>query len=519
MKWMNHISVKAKLALLLLISSLGIVGIAVSGWLSLRSAVATSQSLIQTEVGAVRALGEIRSGVGNTRRFEKDLFLNLADEEAFARYIDSWAKQLADTRQSMNVIHPLLQQAEQDALVRMEAGLAGYQKAVEAIIKGIERGEVNDPWRANALMEPSKADVRAADAALTEISNSVTTRVNQVAEQMARLQEKSILWLTIAGSFVLLLSVGIGHLVALRIVRPLQQAVTAIEQVAQGDLSHPLHHEGTDETARVLSGVERMRTSLGHIVQDIRQGVVAIAGASSEIAEGNTDLSHRTEQAAANLEETAASMHELNGTVLHSAEAAGQARELVASASQTASTGGDMMARVVQTMNDINQSSEKINKIVGVIDSIAFQTNILALNAAVEAARAGEQGRGFAVVAGEVRILAQRSAEAAKEIKALITESVDTVTAGNQLIENTGATMSNLVQSVQRVSGIINQMAAAAGEQSNGIGQVNTAINMLDQSTQQNAALVEESAAAAESLKVQAARLEQTVAVFRLASA
>ena len=155
MKWMNHISVKAKLALLLLISSLGIVVIAVSGWVSLRSAVATSQSLIQTEVGAVRALGDIRSGVGNTRRFEKDLFLNLADEEAFTRYIDSCGKQLTDTRQSMNIIHPLLQPAEQDALVRMEAGLAGYQKAVEAIIKGIERGEVNVPWRANALMQPS----------------------------------------------------------------------------------------------------------------------------------------------------------------------------------------------------------------------------------------------------------------------------------------------------------------------------------------------------------------------------
>lgn len=516
MQWMSQISVKAKLALLLVISSLGIVGISLTGWYSLRNAVATSEALVATEVGAVRALGDIRSGVGNTRRYEKDLFLNLADEEALTRYMKSWKEQLALTRSSMEDIKNLLQPAEQAALLRMETGLANYQKAVESIVVGIERGEVNDPWRANSLMEPSKADIRTADSALAEISTSVTERVQRAVVSLAEFQRRALSWMALTACSVLFLSVGLGYLIATRIVRPLQHAVSAMERVAKGDLTHPVQYVGNDETARVLAGIERMQSSLGGIVGDIRQGVVSIAEASTEIAAGNADLSRRTEQSASNLQETATSMNALNSTVQHSSVAARQARELVGSANDTAARSGEMMGRVVQTMNDINNSSAKINDIVGVIDSIAFQTNILALNAAVEAARAGEQGRGFAVVAAEVRNLAHRSAQAAKEIKVLISDSVANVATGSQLVDHTGVTMSELVQAVGKVSVIINDMASAAAEQSNGIGQVNAAVNELDQSTQQNASLVEESTAAAESLKIQAARLEQTVAIFRL---
>ncbi len=265
----------------------------------------------------------------------------------------------------------------------------------------------------------------------------------------------------------------------------------------------------------LLDSVHRLVAVLHGTLGDIRQSTQSVALASSEIATGNQDLSQRTEQAAANLQHTASSMEQLTHTVRHTADAAQQARQLAASAADVAARGGSVVGQVVGTMDEIQQSSRRIHDIIGVIDGIAFQTNILALNAAVEAARAGEQGRGFAVVAGEVRSLAGRSAEAAREIKALIGDSVQKVTAGSQQVQAAGSTMQELVGSVQRVSDIIGEITAATAEQSAGIGAVNEAVNQLDQMTQQNAALVEQSAAAAASLEEQAGRLEQAVQTFR----
>jgi methyl-accepting chemotaxis protein len=259
-----------------------------------------------------------------------------------------------------------------------------------------------------------------------------------------------------------------------------------------------------------------MRDALRRALQEVRGVVDNISTASTQIATGNLDLSARTEQTASNLEETASAMEELTSTVRHSADSAAQANQLTHSAAEVARRGGDVVAQVVGTMTEIQASSRKIGDIIGTIDGIAFQTNILALNAAVEAARAGEQGRGFAVVAGEVRTLAQRSAEAAREIKALIGASVDRVEAGTRLVSDAGATMTEIVDSVQRVTDIVGEISTAAGEQSQGIGQINQAVTDLDRMTQQNAALVEESTAAAESLKDQAARLSEVVATFRL---
>ena len=291
------------------------------------------------------------------------------------------------------------------------------------------------------------------------------------------------------------------------------------ERVERGDLV-ALHGEWPrNEVGDTQRSLMAMTHALQTLIRNVRSAVENINTASSEIASGNQDLSSRTEQAASSLEETAASMEQLTATVRQSADAARQANQLAASASAVAVRGGEVVNQVVATMNEINHSSKKINDIIGVIDGIAFQTNILALNAAVEAARAGEQGRGFAVVASEVRSLAQRSAEAAKEIKGLIGTSVDKVDAGSRLVAEAGQTMSEIVGSVQRVSDIIGEITAASGEQSDGIGQVNVAVTQLDQMTQQNAALVEQSAAAAESLKDQAARLAQVVQVFKLGDA
>ena len=317
---------------------------------------------------------------------------------------------------------------------------------------------------------------------------------------------------------VLLISIGI--LVAIMISRsittPLQQAINAAGKVAAGDLTTVIDTSGKDEVAQLMHALSAMTDALRTIVSQVQQGTHAIADAASEISTGNLDLSARTEQQAGSLEETAASVEQLTATVKQNAENARQANQLSLTASEVAVKGGDVVSQVVATMGSINDSSKKIVDIIGVIDSIAFQTNILALNAAVEAARAGEQGRGFAVVAAEVRNLAQRSAAAAKEIKALIGDSVEKVSVGAKLVGQAGSTMDEVVASIKRVTVIMSEITTASQEQHAGIDQVNHAIIEMDHTTQQNAALVEQAAAAAESMMDQAAALARVVDTFKL---
>ena len=300
------------------------------------------------------------------------------------------------------------------------------------------------------------------------------------------------------------------------ITQPLNHAVALLNQVAEGDLTTHIEVHSTDETGQLLSAMQRMQQSLVRTVSTVREGSESVATASAQIAQGNNDLSQRTEEQASALEQTAASMEELGSTVSQNADNAKQANQLALNASAVAIQGGDVVAQVVDTMKGINDSSRKISDIISVIDGIAFQTNILALNAAVEAARAGDQGRGFAVVASEVRSLAGRSAEAAKEIKNLINASVARVEQGTLLVDQAGATMSEVVSSIRRVTDIMGEISAASTEQSMGVSQIGEAVQQMDQVTQQNAALVEEMAAAASSLKSQAQDLVSTVAVFKL---
>ncbi|MFG6439602.1 methyl-accepting chemotaxis protein [Roseateles sp. LKC17W] len=299
----------------------------------------------------------------------------------------------------------------------------------------------------------------------------------------------------------------------------LHAATEAAEALARFDLTHPIPGGGSDDIGRLLTALSGTQASLQKLIGEVRGAADSIGTASAEIATGNLDLSQRTEQTASNLQNAASSMSELTGTVKQTADAAMTANQLASSAASVAQRGGEAVSQVVATMEQISHSSRKINDIIGTIDGIAFQTNILALNAAVEAARAGEQGRGFAVVAGEVRTLAQRSAEAAKEIKSLISASVERVDSGTQQVEAAGATMTEIVASVQRVTDIIGEISAAAREQSEGIASVNSSVVQLDQMTQQNAALVEESAAAAESLREQSGRMAEVISVFRLSGA
>lgn len=325
------------------------------------------------------------------------------------------------------------------------------------------------------------------------------------------------LWILAGVMIAVLLAIAIVWFgIRKTLILPLQSLIESIRHIAGGDLVRRIEVEGSNEVGQLASMLRHMQNELVRTVGEVRNGADAIYGGASEIAMGNNDLSSRTEQQAASLEETAASMEELTATVKQNAENARQASNLALSASETAQKGGKVVDNVVQTMRDITASSQKIADIISVIDGIAFQTNILALNAAVEAARAGEQGRGFAVVAGEVRNLAQRSAQAAREIKSLIEDSVSRVDLGSTLVESAGETMDEIVNAVTRVTDIMGEIASASDEQSRGIDQVGLAVSEMDRVTQQNASLVEESAAAAAALEEQASRLTQAVAVFRI---
>lgn len=340
--------------------------------------------------------------------------------------------------------------------------------------------------------------------------------IDQMGQDINTGASRGDLILAVTGALSAIIGVLIAWVLTRSIVQPLARAVHATQAVAAGDLTHNVQPEGRDEAAQLLHALQDMTVRLRTIVGEVRQGSESIAGASSQLAAGNIDLSSRTEEQASALQETAASIEQLSSTVRQNADNARQANQLAQSTTQQAQSGGQLVTEVVETMGAIDSSSKKIVDIIGVIDSIAFQTNILALNAAVEAARAGEQGRGFAVVASEVRSLAQRSASAAKEIKELIDRSVQTVEAGNRLVVQAGASIQDIVNGVRKVSDLVGEISSASNEQTMGIEQVNVAVNQMEVTTQQNASLVNEASAATQSLQQQAAQLAETVSQFRL---
>ncbi|MEQ9863305.1 methyl-accepting chemotaxis protein [Pectobacterium aroidearum] len=340
--------------------------------------------------------------------------------------------------------------------------------------------------------------------------------IDQMGQDINTGASRGDLILAVTGTLSAIIGVLIAWVLTRSIVQPLARAVRATQAVAAGDLTHNVQPEGRDEAAQLLHALQDMTVRLRTIVGEVRQGSESIAGASSQLAAGNIDLSSRTEEQASALQETAASIEQLSSTVRQNADNARQANQLAQSTTQQAQSGGQLVTEVVETMGAIDSSSKKIVDIIGVIDSIAFQTNILALNAAVEAARAGEQGRGFAVVASEVRSLAQRSASAAKEIKELIDRSVQTVEAGNRLVVQAGASIQDIVNGVRKVSDLVGEISSASNEQTMGIEQVNVAVNQMEVTTQQNASLVNEASAATQSLQQQAAQLAETVSQFRL---
>ena len=427
---------------------------------------------------------------------------------------------IAANQAHANAIHKQLAEGnlsaqERSLLTAVEAARAAWRPKLAAAIESIRNNDYSATTMAAFLAATRVEGVQVLKTA--EALRSYQIEQANLHYQAAEARYTQALWIFAAALLLLVVpSVLLALALLTRLKGGFMTASTALKQIADSDLSHPVPHSGTDEIGYMLQHLEGMRSNLSHAVANVKTGAGAIASASAQVAAGTLDLSSRTEQQASALEETAAATEELSSTVQQNADNAVQANELAGEARRMAQNGGDIVGQMVSTMAEINQSAKKIVDIISVIDGIAFQTNILALNAAVEAARAGEQGRGFAVVAGEVRSLAGRSAEAAREVQVLITDAVNKAEMGNAQAAQAGTSMQEIVSGIQRVAGIVDEIALASREQASGLAQINQAVSHLDGVTQQNAALVEQSSAAAAALQQQAHHLAEVADTFRL---
>ncbi len=514
---MMNLSIGRRLAMgfaLMLLLSLSITTI---GLWRLHASARATQDMMETPLAKERLINDwynnVNAGVRRTTAIAKSSDPSLvsyfaADVAAATTLSSSLQKAIAERLSS---------DKEKALFDKIGELRKGYISARDEINRLKKQGLADE---ANALLDNKATPAaKAYLAAMVELQMYQRQTIDNQARQVNELNHSSRTLLTGLGLLTLLVGGASAWLITRSITGPLKAALSTAQQVAAGDLSCAVHmSRQDDETGVLLQALRDMQTRLAQVVGHVRGNAESVATASAQIAQGNMDLSARTENQAAALQQTAATMDELSSTVRNNADNARQANQLAAGASAVAARGGEVVSQVVDTMRDIDANSKKISDIISVIDGIAFQTNILALNAAVEAARAGEQGRGFAVVAGEVRSLAQRSAQAAREIKTLINTSVEKVEQGTALVDRAGSTMGEIVSAIQRVSDIVAEISAASSEQSNGVTQVGQAVTQMDQATQQNAALVEESAAAAESLKGQARQLVDAVAVFKLAA-
>jgi len=516
---LRNLSVRSRFYLVMALVAVSLLVQAGWGFVSARSAAATVTVMFDQAEATSQQAASLREAIAGVRRYQAEMIATaVSNPTGVGPLHEAWKRQIDALGRGGDA---LLKARPADAALAALVGkqrklLADVVEIVEPVAQQLTDAKM-DATAALAYAGQAGDKLDAAQDNLAAILRSGQAGLADVRAGMARdALVAAVARIALVG-VTLALFLPLMWVTLRSVCGPLDQAVAVATRIAGGDLAGPIAAQGSDEPARLMHGLAEMQRSLRRLVGQVRESSESIELASAEVASGNADLSQRTELAASHLQRTTSSMDSLSQTVRQSTDAAQTANQLATSAAAVAARGGDVVAQVVATMNDINASSRKIADIIGVIDGIAFQTNILALNAAVEAARAGEQGRGFAVVAGEVRNLAQRSAEAAREIKSLIGASVERVDSGSRLVHAAGTTMTEIVASVQRVTDIIGEISAAATEQNQGIVEVKGAIGEVDEMTQQNAALVEQSAAAADSLKEQAGRLAAVVSTFRLA--
>jgi methyl-accepting chemotaxis protein len=512
---LQNLKIGAKLALAFTLTTLLTVLLAALAWVEISRVAAGADDVSTNWLPSVQAVGDLRVAANRARRIESELFLPVEQADA-VRYRPVLAERVSALAKAEAAYALLVTSGRENALFdTFKKERQAYLDTQAGMLRQLAENAPHEAVVSQFFGESERRfDVMTGTLGkLTEYNRTSADAAHDRGEAVVAEARASLLVLV---AVVVALSVLLAWWITRVITVPLALAVVVAGRVANGDLSMSLAVVGKDESAQLMQALSDMRTSLASVVGEVRGNAEGVATASAQIEQGNHDLSQRTEEQAAALEETAASMEELSSTVRQNSENAQQANQLASQASGVAVRGGHEVGAVVATMKSIDEASRRIADIIGVIDSIAFQTNILALNAAVEAARAGEQGRGFAVVASEVRNLAGRSAEAAKEIKALIGTSLDRVRHGGELVDRAGATMKDVVSSIQRVADIVAEISVASREQSSGVSQVGETVTKMDQATQQNAALVEESAAAASSLKAQAQQLVRAVSVFRL---
>ena len=517
MNALGRLSIRTRLYFGTIFSLVLLVIIGAMGFIALDRTRGTLEVLFSQRVQTLTDMSDLRTALGDLRRAEKDIIINFNNTVEVAALRESWGKTLAALRKSLADVRQV--QAGDAAFVaaidKSLDEIKQYEAGIVPIFDQIERAQI-DGAGGGAYADRLKTHMEATDQLFSRLATSAREQMQEARQGVDSLAATMSGLIGVALVLALAVLIPLTYLSVRSITRSLAQARDLAERIAGGDLSRDTQALNHDEVGQLVTAMGRMQQSLRGLVRQVQDAAGNISTASSEIATGNHDLSQRTEQTAANLEEAASSMEMLTSTVQQSAQASRQASDFASSAAEVAARGGAVVSQVVSTMDQITTSSRKIADITGVIDSIAFQTNILALNAAVEAARAGEQGRGFAVVASEVRSLAQRSAGAAKEIKELIGSSVERVEDGSRLVSQAGQTMTEIVGSVRRVSGIIHEITASAAEQSDNIGHISQSVTQLDQMTQQNAALVEQSTAASESLREQALQLTRAVSQFKL---